>query len=253
MKINNQLFKCLLVLLAFSNVVFAQQPEASKIAVSAPIKEWIAQLNDGDYSKRNAAVLALSSQPNDALPLLHEELKTETNSNKRWWLQVAIRECDEKRPKSGEISATPDNSKGLRPFESYKGGEGEFLVIEREDVRCWTVPKSASYLYLIASDKFRQKVYANLEIQVEFLDIGTSPISLEYNSTNLKAPFNGAYEMHPKHLHRTNSGQWRKSAFHLSEAHFRGAQNQNTDFRFYNGGEELIIRSVRVWPSNPED
>lgn len=253
MKINNQVFKCLLGLLAFSNVVFAQQPEASKTVASGRIKEWITQLNDSDYEKRNTAVMNLSSNPNEALPLLERKLKTEANSNQRWWLKVAIQECEDKQLKIGEIFSSPDLSKGLQACEASKDGEGAFVIVERDGIRCWSLPKKASYLYFTASDEFRGKAYANLELQVEFLDIGTTEIFLEYNSSNPQAPFGGAYEGHPKRIHCTNSGQWRKAQLHLPNALFRGTQNQRSDFRFHNGGEDMIVRAVRIWPSIAND
>ncbi|MDQ6631427.1 MAG: hypothetical protein M3Y82_06675, partial [Verrucomicrobiota bacterium] len=211
------------------------------------------QLNDSDYSKRNSAVMNLSSNPNEALPLLEIKLKTETNSNQRWWLKVAIRECADKRLKPGEISASPDHSNGLQACEASKDGEGAFSIVERDGIRCWLLPKKASYLYFTASDEFREKAYANLELQLEFLDIGTTEIFLEYNSSNPQAPFGGAYEGHPKRIRRTNSGQWRKARFYLSNALFRGLQNQHSDFRFHNGGEDMIVRAVRIWPSTAND
>jgi hypothetical protein len=252
MKINSQVLGCLLGLLAFMNFVLAQQPETSKAAVVGQITKWIAQLNDSDYAKRNAAVLALASQADDALPLLQQQLKTETG-NHRWWLSVAIQECDEKRTKPGEISASPTDAKGLQTCEACKAGDGLFVIVERDGVRCWEVPKKGFYLYFSASDEFRQKAVTALEIQVEYLDIGTGEISLDYDSTNPKAAFNGAYENHSTVIHCTNSGKWRKTTFHLPNARFHGSENGQTDFRFNNGGDDMIIRSVRVWPSRAYD
>lgn len=252
MKMKNVVLGCFLGSLVFTNLVFAQQPETSKAAVVGQITEWIAQLNDSDYAKRNAAIVALASQPNDALPLLEQKLKTET-SNHRWWLSVAIQECEEKRTKPGEISASPTNAKGLQVSEANKTGDGLFAVVERESVKCWEVSKKGYYLYFSANDEFRQKALTALEIQVEYLDIGTGDIGLDYDSTNPKAAFGGAYENHSKYIHCTNSGQWRKTRFHLPNARFRGSENGQTDFRFNNGGDDMIIRAVRVWPSRAND
>jgi len=253
MKIKNQVLKGLLGLLAFTSCVLAQQQDMPKAVAAGQIKEWIAQLDGSDYAKRNAAVLALANQPNNALPLLEQELKTETDSNRRWWLKAAIQECEEKRTKPGEISASPTDSKGLQVCEACKGGDGLFVIVERDGVRCWEIPKKGFYLYFSASDEFRKKAATALEIQVEYLDIGTGTIGLDYDSTDPRAAVGGAYENHSTVIHCTNSGQWRKTRFHLPNARFRGSENVQTDFRFGNGGDDMIIRAVRVWPSRADD
>jgi hypothetical protein len=252
MKIADQFFKISICLLAFANCVFAQQLEPFKSA-DGQIKEWIAQLDDSDYSKRNAAVAALATQADAALPTLEQELKNETDSNRRWWLKVAVQQCEENRTRPGEISASLDRADGLKVCDACKDGDGLFAVVERDGVRCWEVPKKGNYLYFIASDEFRQKAVASLEIQMEYLDVGNGTIGLDYDSTDPKAAVNGAYENHPKVIHCTGSGQWRKTLFRISNARFRGSENVGTDFRFSNGGDDMIIRAVRVWPSRAAD
>jgi hypothetical protein len=229
----------------------ATMPQPVKIeAVSAEqILKWIAQLADSDFSKRENAVNELARHSAATLPALEQALKTETDSDRRWWIQSAIRECEEERTKPDEISASPADSKGLQVSESCKSGDGFFTIVEREGVRCWEVPKKGFYLYFSASDEFRQKAMTTLEIQVEYLDIGTGAIGLDYDSTDPRAAFGGAYKTHSTVIHCTNSGQWRKARFHLPNARFRGSENCQTDFRFSNGGDDMIIRAVRVWPS----
>jgi hypothetical protein len=57
------------------------------------IQKWIAQLDDSDFSKRESAVNELAQHSATALPALKEVLKTETDSDRRWWIQSAIQEC----------------------------------------------------------------------------------------------------------------------------------------------------------------
>jgi hypothetical protein len=245
--------KVFLGLLASAGLVFAEQPELAKSAPAAQITGWIAQLSDSDYAKRKAAVQSLATQPVAALPLLRQQLKNDTDTNHRWWLNVAIQECEAKCPKPGEISANPDAANGLIVGEACKSGDGLFAVVEREGVRCWEVPKKGFYLYFSASPDFREKAYTALDIELEYLDTGTGRISLDYDSTNPRAAFNGAYENHSTVIRRTDSGQWRKKKFHLPNARFRGSENGQTDFRFNNDGDDMVIRSVRVWPTNAKD
>jgi hypothetical protein len=216
------------------------------------ILKWIAQLADPDFSKRETAVSELAQNSTAALPALEQSLKTETDSDRRWWIQSAIQECEQQQPKPDEISASPDNANGLQVSEACKAGDGPFAVVERNRVRCWEVSKTGAYLYFIAGDEFRQKAISALEIQVEYLDVGTNGITLDYDSTDRRARVGGVYKIHSTVIHCTNSGQWRKTRFHLPDARFRGDENCQSDFRFYNGGDEMIIRAVRVWPARAD-
>jgi hypothetical protein len=230
-------------------------PPPAKIEPVSPeqILKWIAQLADADFSKRESAVNELAQNSTAALPALEQSLKTETDSDRRWWIQSAIQECEQQQPKMDEISASPDAAQGLQVSEACKAGDGPFAVVERNGVRCWEVSKKGSYLYFIAGDEFRQKATPALEIQVEYLDTGTGDIALDYDSTDRRARVGGVYKNHSTVIHCSNSGQWRKTRFHLPDARFRGDENCQSDFRFYNGGDDMIIRDVRVWPSRADE
>jgi hypothetical protein len=215
------------------------------------IQKWVAQLGDSDFSKRESAVNELSRYSSEALPALAQRLKSEKDGDRRWWINCAIQECEENQPRPEEIFASPNSSNGLRVSEDCTNEDGSFTVVDRDGVRCWEVSKKGFYLYFSSSYEFRQKAVTTLAIQVEYLDIGTGTIALDYDSTDQQAAFHGAYENNPTVIHCTNSGQWRKTRFHLPNARFHGSENCQTDFRFYNGGDDMIIHSVQVWPESP--
>lgn len=64
-----------------------------EVVSAGQIENWIAQLGDSNFSKRNATVKMLAQHPVEALPALQQALKTETDSDRRWWLQAAIQQC----------------------------------------------------------------------------------------------------------------------------------------------------------------
>jgi hypothetical protein len=75
-------------------------PEAAEVAfevLSAPpgqIQKWIAQLGDQDYARREAAVRGLARQAKLALPALREVRESESDPDRRWWLDAAIQQCE---------------------------------------------------------------------------------------------------------------------------------------------------------------
>ncbi|HEU6448316.1 MAG TPA: HEAT repeat domain-containing protein [Verrucomicrobiae bacterium] len=71
-----------------------------KSATPGQIQKWITQLQDADFSKRDAAIDALAQNPESALPVLERALKIETDDDRRWWLQSAIQRCREKHPQN---------------------------------------------------------------------------------------------------------------------------------------------------------
>jgi len=65
----------------------------AEAVTSGQIRNWMAQLDDSNFSKRNAAVKMLAQHPSEALPALQRALKTETDNDRRWWLQAAMQQC----------------------------------------------------------------------------------------------------------------------------------------------------------------
>jgi GxGYxYP putative glycoside hydrolase C-terminal domain/GxGYxYP_N second domain/GxGYxYP third domain len=144
-----------------------------------------------------------------------------------------------------QITALPGTDEGLTPVTA---GDGEFKTIDHEGTPCWLVPKHTPphYFYLAKDKGFRLPPHTNLEIDLEYLDVGSGAIALDYDSIDMQGAGQGAYKTHPHAVRRTNSGQWQSAQFQVNDALFAGRQNDHADFRFYNGGDDLLIRAVRV-------
>lgn len=140
------------------------------------------------------------------------------------------------------VRSTPGRDEGLAALSA---GDGQFTVVERAGARCWQVPPR-HYLYFDVDDEFYRGGDGALELELEYLDAGSGRIVLEYDSTDAKAPHQGAYTPHPQVLNRTGTGQWRTAVFRLTNARFGGAQNSGADLRFYNGGDAWLVRAVRL-------
>lgn len=144
-----------------------------------------------------------------------------------------------------EVTATPAAEAGLMPLHIE---DGPVRPVERDGLRCWAVGGGGPgrYLYFDVDDEFARGAGRVLEIEAEFLDVGTGSILLEYDSFDTRGTHEGAYTSHARVVARTQDGTWRKAVWRLENARFAGRQNGGADFRFHNGGEELRVRSVRV-------
>jgi len=141
-----------------------------------------------------------------------------------------------------QVAAQPEALEGLEPVENQ---DGEFSVVTRNGSKCWLVSKheKPNYFYLDVNDGFHGGV---MEIEMEYFDTGAGDVALDYDSTDVHSADEGAYKRPANVIHRTNSGGWQKVHFRINDARFANRENGGADFRFYNGGDDLFIRGVRV-------
>jgi hypothetical protein len=148
-----------------------------------------------------------------------------------------------------EISATfgsRGKSEGLR---LKTGGDGEAAATAVGGVDCLrTLPNRFSegkYLYFEVDDSFYFDTGGALEVTVEYLDEGTAPLELHYDSADASAPVAGAYKSAGS-VARQGSGSWKRAGFTLTEARLVNRQNLASDFRLYTPSGVLTVRCVAV-------
>lgn len=144
-----------------------------------------------------------------------------------------------------QVAARPDALEGLTPITN---ADGEFTVVERSGVHCWQVSKhtSPNYFYLETNPGFLPQSGGTVEFDLAYYDAGSGDIALDYDSTDFRLPDAGAYKRYPYTIHRMNSAQWKLAHFYVNDARFANRENNGADFRFYNGGDDLLISTVQV-------
>ncbi len=144
-----------------------------------------------------------------------------------------------------EVVAIPDASAGLAPLHVPDGPVAQTV---HQGVRCWQVAQAGTgrYLYLDVDDAFYHFGKGALQVQCEYFDRGAGQIVLEYDSTDATALLGGAYKASPTIVERGNRNVWQAATFEVPDARLAGSQNGGADFRFFVGGDELLVRSVRV-------
>jgi len=101
------------------------------------------------------------------------------------------------------------------------------------------------FLYFAVADAFLREPKGPVQIEVEYLDDGTSPFGLDYDSTDESAPIRGAFKRAPK-AGRTNTGEWKTHVFVLRDARLSNREHQGADFRLVACGDDLRVRRVEV-------
>lgn len=102
------------------------------------------------------------------------------------------------------------------------------------------------FIYFAIADQFIKEPKQPVDIEIEYLDDGFGPIGLDYDSTSEDTEhIFGAFKPAPQ-FNRTNTGEWKKHTWTLTDARFANRQHLGTDFRVYGEETELKIRSLAV-------
>jgi hypothetical protein len=150
------------------------------------------------------------------------------------------------KPRPQQITASPGATDGL--YTPVNEGDGVFTVVERDGAPCWRVPNRGmpTYFYLQADPDFMPQSGGAVEIDLVYFNSGSGEIALQYDSNDSRLPDTGAFKQYPYSIQRTNRNQWQVARFRVNDARFANRENCGADFRIYNGGDDLLIRSVRV-------
>ena len=152
----------------------------------------------------------------------------------------------QERSASAVLGATNDEQ-GLDQFEEGDGRTAPVTAAGRE-ARATVEggdPSWGRYMYFRLDDAIAADGYYVARVEVEYLDEGTQPFGLQYDSNDCNATLNGAYK-DAASVQRTGSGEWRTAAFELPDARFASRQNGGADFRLSAGSSTLTVHRVTL-------
>jgi hypothetical protein len=102
------------------------------------------------------------------------------------------------------------------------------------------------YLYVKVEESFKWAPTMNVQVTVEFFDLGAGTLRLQYDGSDPQAPFQGAYTSSPETVALSGSRTWRKAVFTLKDARFLNLQNGGTDFRLESSRTGVGIRRIQM-------
>ncbi len=129
------------------------------------------------------------------------------------------------------------------------GADGEASPAEAAGSACIQVLPNRfnkdQYLYFEVDDSFYFDSGEPVEVALEYLDEGTEPVRLDYDSADPAATLDGAYKVGGS-VSRADSATWKRAAFALKDARFMNRENLGSDLRLYTPGSPLKVRRIEV-------
>ena len=130
------------------------------------------------------------------------------------------------------IEFVVNNAPESEPY-SIVGTKGGFA--------CRIIP-GGKYGYFKVNKTAVAQTVRDLFIEITYFDENSNNFSVQYNSTVIAGGSSENYKA--VNISKTNTKQWVKTIVCISDAEFRGAQNNGADFRI--SGGDLAIKSVRI-------
>lgn len=102
------------------------------------------------------------------------------------------------------------------------------------------------YIYFAVDDSFKQADEMDLVVTVEYLDVARGEFLVEFDGSNLEAPFAGAYSPSAEVVALQGDQQWKEARFRLERARLLNSQNAGADFRIAVSAPDFIVRKVTL-------
>ena len=105
------------------------------------------------------------------------------------------------------------------------------------------------YFYFDVHDSFINGGQNKVTITVAYVDIGLTPIYIEYDAYDQLRPQSRAEDLTKKRVllaNRGNTQEVKTASIDLEDARFLGTQPGGADFRIFSG-DDLVVRNILVW------
>jgi hypothetical protein len=102
------------------------------------------------------------------------------------------------------------------------------------------------YIYFAVDDSFKASDTTTFKLEVEYFDAAPGKLSIEFDGSDERAPFSGAYTRAPESVRLTGGKSWQKAGFTLKGAKLTNGQNRAADFRLVVEAPEFAVGSVKL-------
>jgi len=145
-----------------------------------------------------------------------------------------------------ELGAT-DKQQGLALVEAQDGATRPTRHQDRNARGIRPQPGLGRYVYFQVNDSFKSNGPDRYRVEVEYADVEPGEMTLEFDGSDARAAFQGAYSPAGKTVSLTGDGRWKKAEFVLDGARLLKRQNQGADFRLViAGADRFLVGKVTV-------
>jgi hypothetical protein len=149
--------------------------------------------------------------------------------------------------KSVRITLGEQNQdRGLRQIENEDGLTVASVAGGRAARRLQPSPNRGQYVYFAVDDSFKSTGLFRGTLQVEYFDAAAGTLAVEFDGSDVNAPFQGAYTRAPESVSLTGNKTWKTAQFTLTEARFLNSQNRGADFRLVVSAPEFHLHGVTL-------
>ncbi len=155
---------------------------------------------------------------------------------------------------SSTVSVTLGPTNDARGLMQLEWADGTTAPAQIGDRPCRVVTSNryaGRYIYFRVDDSFKWSDSMDLDVLVEYYDLGSGGFTLEYDGPDPEAPFEGAYSASPTQARLKDQRHWKTAVFRLNGARFLNPQNGGADFRLVTEGTPLHVHRVVVSRAKP--
>jgi hypothetical protein len=135
---------------------------------------------------------------------------------------------------------------GLRQIENEDGLTVPATLAGRAARAVQSASGLGRYLYFAVDDSFKAGDTTAFTLEVEYFDAAPGHLSVDFDGSDERAPFSGAYTRVPGRVQLGGSKSWRSARFTLAGAKFGNGQNRGADFRLVVETPEFAVGHVTL-------
>ncbi|HTH49715.1 MAG TPA: DUF5010 domain-containing protein [Candidatus Limnocylindria bacterium] len=144
-----------------------------------------------------------------------------------------------------ELAAT-NRPSGLTQFEGADGTTAPATLAGRECRILTPTPYAGHYLYARLDESFKWTDAMDLVLVADYFDAAAGTLQVEYDGSDLGAPFQGAYTLATPTVALTGSQTWETASFRLPRARLLNRQNGGADLRLNSSILGLGLSRVQI-------
>lgn len=135
---------------------------------------------------------------------------------------------------------------GLRQIENEDGLTAPATLANRAARIVQSAPGKGRYVYFAVDDSFKASDTTAFKLEVYYFDAAPGRLSVEFDGSDERAPFSGAYTRAPEQVQLGGTKSWRSAWFTLAGAKFGNGQNRGADFRLVVEAPEFAVGNVNL-------